>query len=127
MSPEPSLPVDGLLARAPVRQIVDRLPESGEEGAGLRVDFDEAKPIVVDGEARLSLARIYSYADGEEVLLGQVQARGSSDDPAEWTFEFYLHDVERGYTDDYDEATRWWHDVASRHAVRHREVAAAVA
>lgn len=127
MSPEPSLPVDGLLNRSPVREIVERLPASGEEGAGLRVDTSEAQPIVVDGEARLSLARIYSYAAGEEVLLGQVQARGSSDDPADWTFEFYLHDVERGFTDDYDKAARWWNDVASRHAVRHREVASAVA
>lgn len=123
MSPDPPLPVDGLLARSPVQEIVDRLPHPQEEGAGLRVVAGDAEPIVVDGEVRLSLVRVYSLVGKEPTLIGQIQATGSSEDPHQWTLQFYLHDVERGFTDDYDEAPRWWRDVASRHAVRHREVA----
>lgn len=127
MPPEPPLPLEGLLDRSPVREIADRLPSPQGDGAGLRVDCGDVEPIVVDGEVRVSLLRIYSLVGQEPTLLGQVQATGSSEEAADWSLEYYLHDVERGYTDDYHEAARWWRDVATRHAVRHREVASAVA
>lgn len=127
MTPDPPLPVDGLMRRSPVHEIVERLPTPQGDGAGLRVDAGDAEPIVVDGEVRISLVRVYSLVGQEPTLIGQIQATGSSEDPQEWDLQFYLHDVERGYTDDYDQAPRWWRDVASRHAVRHREVARPVA
>lgn len=127
MAPDHPLPVDALLARSPVAEIVDRLPEADEDGAGLRVDTTEAEPLVIDGEVRVSLVRIYSLVGEDPTLVGQVQARGSSRDAADWTLEFFIHDVRRGYTEEYDAPLRWWRDVASRHAVRRRRVTAAIA
>lgn len=94
--------------------LVDQLTEidqapTQDAAEGLYIDTASAPGITVNGELRVSVARIHSVtADGQR-LVGQVQASLVVDHPLRsWDLRFYVHVPEHFHTKEFEEANAWF-------------------
>ncbi|MDX1611182.1 MAG: hypothetical protein R3185_02350 [Candidatus Thermoplasmatota archaeon] len=93
------------------------LPREGPVEPGLYLDKSKVPGILVNGEVRVSLARIFSVdPSGKRQLIGQVQATRVRDHPLEtWELRYYVH-VHKFYaTHKVDDETQWFLQVLEQH------------
>lgn len=88
----------------------------GTENEGLYVDTEPAPGIVVNGELRVSVARVHSVTSEGQRLVGQIQAVLVVDHPLEsWDLRFYVHDPENFHTNDFDDTHAWFVRILDLH------------
>lgn len=106
----PPVPEDELrsaLEADPLREVLDDLPDPEACDRGLCVDTSPADAIQLGGKTRLSLLRVYSKAHGTSKLVGQVQILAGSRDRADWSLEYYTHDLQFPNTEEHPDRDRW--------------------
>lgn len=92
----------------------DAPSDSADEG--LYVDTAQTPGITVNGELRVSVARVHSVTDDGCRLVGQVQAVRVVDHPLKsWELRLYTHVPENFHTNDYDEVESWFLRVLDLH------------
>jgi hypothetical protein len=100
-------------------------PEASEEG--LYVDTRSTPGITVNGELRVSVARLHSVTDDEQRLVGQIQAVRVVDHPLKaWELRFYVHVPEHFHTQEFEDTNDWFLRVQELHyeqADDHLEIA----
>lgn len=93
------------------------LPTDGPADQGLYMDAQEVPGMVVNGELRVSVARLISVGhDGTRKMVGQIQATRVLDHPLEtWSMRFYVH-VHRFFaTHEVDHQEQWFVRVLEQH------------
>jgi hypothetical protein len=100
--------------------LVDQLDEThgAPEGdvEGLFVDTRSTPGITVNGELRVSVARIHSVTGDEQRLVGQVQAVRVVDHPLKtWELRFYVHVPEHFHTQEFEDTNDWFLRVQELH------------
>jgi hypothetical protein len=89
-------------------------PEGDVEG--LFVDTRSTPGITVNGELRVSVARIHSVTGDEQRLVGQVQAVRVVDHPLKtWELRFYVHVPEHFHTQEFEDTNDWFLRVQELH------------
>lgn len=101
--------------------LLDQLDESQgapdqDSAQGLYVDTRSTPGITVNGELRVSVARIHSVTDDEQRLVGQVQAVRVVDHPLKsWDLRFYVHVPEHFHTNEFEDTNDWFLRVQELH------------
>jgi hypothetical protein len=107
-----------------VAELTDRLEQFGEdvEDTGLYISTSATPGITVNGEVRVSIARLYSVEDGDRQLVGQLQAVREVDHPlATWELNFYAHSPDNFHTNQIDDQGQWFVRVLDLHYKRVEE------
>jgi hypothetical protein len=101
--------------------LVDQLDESngapGQDASeGLYVDTRSTPGITVNGELRVSVARIHSVTEDDVRLVGQVQAVRVVDHPlTSWELRFYVHVPQHFHTNEFEDTNEWFLRVQEIH------------
>lgn len=100
-----------------VTRLVDQLPALPETPEpGLYVETSKAPGLVVNGELRVSVARIFTVDEEGKTLIGQVQAVREVDHPlAEWHLRTYKHTPKHFHTEQVDDVQSWFVGVLEQH------------
>lgn len=92
------------------------LPESEDPQPGLYVETKETPGLVVNGELRVSVARLFTIGEDGKRLIGQIQAVRSIDHPlATWEIRTYTHTPEHFHTERVEDPQAWFVDVLESH------------
>lgn len=100
-----------------LKRDLPELPTGGPVDQGLYMDLQEVPGMVVNGELRVSVARLVSVGhDGTHKMVGQIQATRVLDHPLEtWSMRFYVH-VHRFFaTHEVDHQEQWFVRVLEQH------------
>jgi hypothetical protein len=100
-----------------VTALEDQLPELDDDPEpGLYIDTRAAPGLTVNGELRVSVARVHSADEDGETLVGQVQAVREVDHPLEeWRLKLYWHRPEHFCTEHVEDADAWFLQVLDSH------------
>lgn len=100
-----------------VQQLEDQLPELGDEPApGLYLETRTTPGLVVNGEMRVSVARLHSVDEEDTKLLGQIQAVREVDHPLkEWRLKLYWHQPDHFCTEHVEDPETWFLQVLDQH------------
>lgn len=103
-----------------VMTLVDQLDETHgapeADAEGLYVDTRSTPGITVNGELRVSVARLHSVTDDDTRLVGQIQAVRVVDHPLKtWELRFYVHVPEHFHTEEFDDTNDWFLRVQELH------------
>lgn len=92
------------------------LPRDGSPKPGLYVETKETPGLVVNGELRVSVARLFTADEEGKHLVGQIQAVRSIDHPlATWEIRTYTHTPEHFHTEHVDDHQAWFMNVLESH------------
>ena len=99
-----------------LRSALPALPGEGLPAPGLYLDVGDRPGLVVNGELRVSVARVYSVTEEGKELLGQVQATRVLDHPlARWDLRLYLHVPRFFSTVRSEDESSWWLGILEQH------------
>lgn len=85
------------------------LPESGAPDQGLYIETRKTPGLTVNGELRVSVARIKSVGPDGPRLVGQIQAVRAVDHPLEsWELRLFEHEPEYFSTERHDDPEAWF-------------------
>ncbi len=117
-----SAKADALRAKAlehpTVKRLATQLPTlpEGEPDEGLYVETHQTPGLVVNGELRVSVARVFTVDDEGATLIGQIQAVRTVDHPlAQWEIRCYKHTPQHFHTEHFDDVQAWFVDVLEQH------------
>lgn len=95
-----------------VATITTHLPEIPDEGAteeGLYVETGKTPGLVVNGELRVSMVRVFSVGSDGRKLVGQLQAVREVDHPLRtWELRMYVHEPEHFATTEKEDTQAWF-------------------
>lgn len=101
-----------------VAQLRSRLPElpDGDAAPGLYIESEETPGIIVNGELRVSVARLYSLDEEGSRLVGQIQVARLLDHPlATCELRFYHHETENFRTTRVEDPQAWFLGLLNLH------------
>lgn len=100
-----------------VKRLTDQLDAlEADPEPGLYVDTASAPGMVVNGELRVSVARVHSVDEDGESLVGQIQAVREVDHPLDtWSLTLYWHEAEHFCTEEIDDVQSWFVQVLDQH------------
>lgn len=104
-----------------VARLTSQLEDFGDgpEETGLYISTSKTPGITVNGEIRVSVARLYSVDEGDRQLVGQLQATREVDHPlATWELKFYAHSPENFHTNEMEKTEQWFVRVLDLHYQR---------
>ncbi len=92
------------------------LPQDESPQPGLYVETTETPGLIVNGELRVSVARIFTADEDGKRLIGQIQAVRSTDHPlATWEIRTYTHTPEHFHTEHIEDPQTWFVNVLESH------------
>ena len=105
----------GVLDEPALRAVVRSLPSFEECTNGLCVDRAPVSSIRFNGQARLSVMRLYSKNGRRAKLVGQVHVVAHAAGRETWTVEFFAHDPNFVVPTEISNRKTWWSAVLQRH------------